>query len=53
MALDLTWTGAGPLVSDAHEEGERFRRARVTGTLRAGTTNFTPTTSLDASIEEW
>jgi len=53
VALDLTWTGEGPLVSDAHEEGERFRRARVTGTLRAGTTNFTPTTSLDASIEEW
>ena len=43
--LDLTWTGVGPVVSDAHEEGERFRRARAAGTLRAGTTNFTPAIS--------
>ena len=53
VALDLTWTGEGPLVRDAHEEGERFRRARVAGSVRASTTNFTPTTSRDASIEEW
>jgi hypothetical protein len=53
VALDLTWTGEGPLVSDAHEEGERFRRARVSGSVRASTTNFTPTSSRDASIEEW
>jgi len=53
MALDLTWTAVGPLISDAHEEGERSRVARAAGTVRAGTTNFTPTTSVDASIEEW
>jgi hypothetical protein len=53
VSLDLTWTGIGTVASDEHEEGERFRRARASGVLRAGTTNFTPRVSLDASIEEW
>jgi hypothetical protein len=53
VALDLTWTGVGTLSLDEHEEGERFRRARVSGTLRAGTTNFTPQVSVDATITEW
>ena len=53
VSLDLTWTGVGPVTSDEHEEGEQFRRARASGTLRAGTTNFTPQVSVDASIEEW
>jgi hypothetical protein len=53
VSLDLTWTGIGTLASGEHEEGERFRRARAAGVLRAGTTNFTPQVSLDASITEW
>jgi hypothetical protein len=53
VSLDLTWTGVGTLVRDGHEEGERFRRARASGVLRAGTTNFTPQGSVDATIEEW
>jgi hypothetical protein len=53
VALDLTWTAVGTLMRDGHEEGERFQRARASGTLRAGTTNFTPQVSVDASIEEW
>jgi hypothetical protein len=53
IALDLTWTAAGPIVSDEHEEGERFRHATAAGALRAGTTNFTPQVSIDATIEEW
>jgi hypothetical protein len=53
VSLDLTWTGVGNLRRDEHEEGERFRRARVSGVLRASTTNFTPQVSVDASIEEW
>lgn len=53
VALDLTWTGVGTLVRDEHEEGELFRRARVSGTLRAGTTNFTPNVSVDATITVW
>jgi hypothetical protein len=53
VSLDLTWMGVGTMMQDGHEEGERFRRARASGTLRAGTTNFTPQTAVDASIEEW
>ena len=53
VSLDLTWTGVGTLSRDEHEEGERFRRARVSGTVRASTTNFTPQVSVDAFIEEW
>ena len=53
VALDLTWTGVGAVASDEHEEGERFRRGRVAGAIRAGTTTFTPQPSVDASIEEW
>jgi hypothetical protein len=53
VSIDLTWTGIGTVASDEHEEGERFRRARAAGVLRAGTTNFTPQLTLDASIEEW
>jgi hypothetical protein len=53
LSLDLTWTAVGTLVRDEHEEGERYRRARAAGALRAGTTNFTPQASVDASIEEW
>jgi hypothetical protein len=53
VTLDLTWTGVGNLTRDEHEEGERFRRARVSGALRAHTTNFTPQVSVDAFIEEW
>jgi hypothetical protein len=53
VSLDLTWTGIGTVASGEHEEGERFRRARAAGVLRAGTTNFTPQVTLDASIEEW
>jgi hypothetical protein len=53
VSLDLTWAGVGNLTRDEHEEGERFRQARVSGTLRAGNTNFTPQVSVDASIEEW
>jgi hypothetical protein len=52
VALDLTWRAMGPVVSDEHEEGERFRRATASGTLRAGSTNFTPQVAVDASIEE-
>ena len=33
--------------------GNASGAARVTGTLRAGTTNFTPQPPVDASIEEW
>ena len=53
VALDLTWTGIGSVARDEHEEGESFRRARASGVLRAGSTNFTPQASVDASIEEW
>ena len=53
IALDLTWKAVGPVMNDVHEEGERFRRAAVSGALRASTTNFTPQVSVDASIEEW
>jgi hypothetical protein len=53
ISLDLSWTAVGSLVRDGHEEGERFRRATASGALRAGTTNFTPETSVDAHIEEW
>jgi hypothetical protein len=53
VALDLTWTGVGAIASDEHEEGERSRHATAAGTLRAGTTNFTPQVAVDASIEEW
>jgi hypothetical protein len=53
VSLDLTWTAVGRMVRDEHEEGERFRQARASGALRAGTTNFTPQVSVDASIEEW
>ena len=53
VSLDLTWAGVGTLKRDEHEEGERFRRARASGTVRAGTTNFTPDVSIDATIEEW
>ena len=53
IALDLTWTGVGTLALDEHEEGERFRRARVSGTVRAGTTNFTPQVSVDGTLTEW
>ena len=52
VALDLTWMGVGRVGRDEHEEGELFRRARVSGVVRAGTTNFTPEPSVDASIEE-
>ena len=45
VSLDLTWTGVGTVARDEHEEGERFRRARAAGVLRAGTTNFTPQVS--------
>jgi hypothetical protein len=53
VALDVTWTAVGSLVRDEHEEGERFRRARAAGAIRAGSTNFTPEASVDAHIEEW
>jgi hypothetical protein len=53
VSLDLTWTAVGSLVRDDHEEGERFRRARASGAVRAGTTNFTPRDSVDATITEW
>ena len=53
LSLDLTWTAVGRLVRDEHEEGERFRHATAAGALRAGTTNFTPQVSIDATIEEW
>jgi hypothetical protein len=53
VALDLTWTGVGPVGRDEHEEDEQFRHATAAGTLRAGPTNFTPQTSIDASLEEW
>jgi hypothetical protein len=53
VSLDLTWRGVGPVASDEHEEGERSRRATAAGTLRAGSTNFTPKLSAGASIEEW
>ena len=53
VSLDLTWRGVGPVASDEHEEGDRFRHATAAGALRAGTTNFTPQVSIDASIEEW
>src|SRR5829696_3311040 len=53
VSLDLTWTGTGSVARDEHEEGESFRRARASGVLRAGATNFTPQVSVDASIEEW
>jgi hypothetical protein len=53
VSLDLTWTGVGTLSRDEHEEGERFRRARVSGTVRASTTNFTPQVSVDATLTEW
>jgi hypothetical protein len=53
VSLDLTWTGVGTVASDEHEEGERSRRARASGTVRAGTTNFTPLVAVGASIEEW
>ncbi len=53
VALDLTWTGVGNLARDEHEEGELFRRARVSGAVRAGSTNFTPEPSVDATITEW
>ena len=53
LALDLTWKGVGPVARDEHEEGEQFRRATASGALRAGTSNFTPQASVDASIEEW
>jgi hypothetical protein len=50
--LDLTWTAAGPVSTHEHEEEERFRRATASGTLSAGTANFTPQDSVAASIEE-
>ena len=53
ISLDLTWTGAGPVASDEQEEDEHFRHATASGVIRAGTTNFTPQVSVDASIEEW
>jgi hypothetical protein len=53
VSLALTWAGVGNLRRDEHEEGERFRRARISGTLRASTTNFTPQVSVDATITEW
>ncbi len=53
VALDLTWRGVGNLARDEHEEGELFRRARVSGAVRAGSTNFTPEPSVDATISEW
>ena len=53
VSLDLTWTAVGTLMRDGHEEGERFQRARASGTLRAGTTNFTPQAAVEATIEEW
>ena len=53
VSLDMTWTGVGTIASGEHEEGERFRRATAEGALRAGTTNFTPQVSIDATIEEW
>jgi hypothetical protein len=53
VSLDLTWTGVGPLGSDEHEAGERFRRATASGARRAGTINFIPQVSVDAAIEEW
>jgi hypothetical protein len=53
VSFDLTWTAVGTLVRDEHEEGERFRHATAAGALRAGTTNFTPQVSIDATIEEW
>jgi len=53
VSLDMTWRGVGAVASDEHEEGERSRHATAAGTLRAGTTNFTPQVAVDASIEEW
>jgi hypothetical protein len=53
VVLYLTWAGVGNLTRDEHEEGERVRRARVSGVLRAGSTNFTPQVSVDATITEW
>ena len=53
VSLDLTWRGVGPVASDEHEDGERSRRATAAGTLRSGTTNFTPKVAAGASIEEW
>jgi hypothetical protein len=53
VSLDLTWAGVGPVARDEHEEGERFRRATAAGSVRAGATNLTPETSVDAQIEEW
>jgi hypothetical protein len=53
ISLDMTWTGIGTVARDEHEAGERFRRARASGVLRAGSTNFTPQDAIDASIEEW
>jgi hypothetical protein len=53
ISLDMTWTGIGTVARGEHEAGELFRRARAAGVLRAGSTNFTPQVSRDASIEEW
>ncbi len=53
IGLDLTWTGVGRMARDEHEEGERFRRATATGAVQAGSSNFTPEPSVDATITEW
>jgi hypothetical protein len=52
VTIDLTWTATGRMARDEHEVGERFQRARASGSIRSGATNFTPKQSNDAQIEE-
>jgi len=51
VSLDLTWSGAGSLIRDDHEEAETLRHATASGVVRAGSSTFTPEPSIDASLE--
>jgi hypothetical protein len=51
VSLDLTWTGVGSLIRDDPDEAETFRDATASGTVRAGSANFTPEPSIDAYME--
>ena len=53
VTIDLNWRAVGQVVQDHHEEGELFRHARATGSIRAGGINFTPKAAIEAQIEEW
>ncbi|HSJ87778.1 MAG TPA: hypothetical protein VK909_11260 [Anaerolineales bacterium] len=65
--IDLTWIGTGDILAyHAHDHNqpspgcnvnvqgrEKYREAQASGTLSDGTTNFTPTTSLNAYLYSW